>query len=154
MTFSTTRAYIQRPLRHVFRAHSRRFDDVPVTSASALIAYVRRRDWQVDLGYRVEARQVQLRYRDALMAAFAPYHAGSCCSDATASARSAGCNRRQARTVSTTAMIPIAIVASPTAPCRPRLAQVSQRAETASGTAITIESAPMPIIEPIPNSAT
>ena len=62
--------------------------------------------------------------------------------------------RRQASTVPTTVVMPIAMVASPTAPCRPRLAQVSQRAETASGTAITVDSAPMPIIEPTPNSAT
>ena len=38
-------------------------------------------------------------------------------------------------------------------PCSEWLAQVSERAEIAIGTAITLESAPMPIIEPIPNSA-
>jgi len=65
-----------------------------------------------------------------------------------------GGDDHQAKTFSTMVVTPIAMVASPTAPCRPRLAQVSQRAETASGTAITVDSAPMPIIEPIPNSAT
>ena len=30
----------------------------------------------------------------------------------------------------------------------------SQRAESASGTAMTVDSAPIPIIEPMPNSAT
>jgi hypothetical protein len=40
-------------------------------------------------------------------------------------------------------MIPIAMVTMPTAPCRPRLADVSQRAETASGTAITLDSTPL-----------
>jgi len=37
------------------------------------------------------------------------------------------------------AIAPIAMVATPRAPCRPLLAQVSQRAETASGTAITAD---------------
>ena len=45
---------------------------------------------------------------------------------------------------------PIAIVIRPTAPCKPLLAQVSQRADSAIGTAITVDSAPIPIIEPIP----
>ena len=56
--------------------------------------------------------------------------------------------------VLTVSQAPSATVTMPTAPCRPRLAQVSQRAETASGTAMMVESTPMPIIEPIPNSAT
>jgi len=34
------------------------------------------------------------------------------------------------------------MVTIPTTPCRPRLAQVSQRADAASGTAITVDSAP------------
>jgi len=49
---------------------------------------------------------------------------------------------------------PTATVTTPTAPCSARLAQVSQRADAASGTAITAESAPMPSIEPRPNSST
>jgi len=46
------------------------------------------------------------------------------------------------------------MVTKPTAPYSARLAKVSQRAEAAIGTAITSDSAPMPIIEPIPNRAT
>jgi hypothetical protein len=60
----------------------------------------------------------------------------------------------QEKAVSAIVRRPIAIVTSPTAPCRPRLAQVSQRAESASGTAITVDKNPIPIIEPMPNSAT
>ena len=56
--------------------------------------------------------------------------------------------------VATMVLMPIDIVITPTAPCSPPLAQVSQRAETASGTAITADSAPIPTIEPTPNSAT
>jgi hypothetical protein len=62
--------------------------------------------------------------------------------------------RAHAKAVAWIVMAPIATVTTPTAPCRPRLAHVSQRAETASGTAITADSAPMPTIDPIPNSAT
>ena len=58
-----------------------------------------------------------------------------------------------ADTVATIVMTPIPIVMMPTAPCNALLARVSQRAETTSGTAITVDSAPIPIIEPIPNSA-
>ena len=39
---------------------------------------------------------------------------------------------------------PIAIVTKPTAPCRPWLAQVSQRAESASGIAITVDKSSHP----------
>ena len=59
-----------------------------------------------------------------------------------------------ANTISTTVVMPITIVTTPTAPCRPLFAQISRRAKTASGTAVTIDNASMPLIEPIPNSAT
>src|SRR3954467_10211412 len=49
---------------------------------------------------------------------------------------------------------PRPIVAAPTIPCKARLAQVSHRAETASGTAISADSAAMPSIDPMPNSRT
>jgi len=58
-----------------------------------------------------------------------------------------------ADTVATIVMTPIAIVRMPTLACKPLLARVSQRAETTSGTAITVDSTPIPTIEPIPNSA-
>ena len=58
-----------------------------------------------------------------------------------------------ADTVATIVTTPIAIVMMPTLACKPQLAQLSQRAEATSGTAITVDSAPIPIIEPIPNSA-
>src|ERR1700694_71998 len=61
---------------------------------------------------------------------------------------------RYANRVVMIVVTPIAMVITPTAPCRPLLAQVSQRAEAASGTAITLESDPIPTIEPIPNGAT
>ena len=50
-------------------------------------------------------------------------------------------------------LIPIAIVITPTLPCSPLLARLSHRAETTSGTAIIADSAAIPIIEPIPNTA-
>ena len=56
--------------------------------------------------------------------------------------------------VSTMVRNPIAMVMRPMAPCNEVLAAVNQRAETAIGTAIAVESTPIPIIEPIPNSAT
>jgi hypothetical protein len=59
--------------------------------------------------------------------------------------------RCQASVVSTTVITPIAMVTIPTAPCSARLAQVSERADTAIGSAITVDSAPMPIIDPMPN---
>src|SRR5260370_33259184 len=46
-----------------------------------------------------------------------------------------------ADTVATMVMTPIAMVMTPTPPCRPRLAQVSHRAETAGGAAIAGPSA-------------
>jgi hypothetical protein len=52
--------------------------------------------------------------------------------------------------LSATVVTPIAIVTSPTAHCRPLLVQVSRRAECASGTAVTIKNARMPLIEAIP----
>ena len=60
---------------------------------------------------------------------------------------------RYADTVATIVMTPIVIVTMPTLACKLLLAQVSQRAEATSGTAITIDSVPIPTIEPIPNSA-
>jgi len=58
-----------------------------------------------------------------------------------------------ADSVATIVTTPIAIVMMPTLACKLLLARVSQRAETTSGTAISVDSAPIPIIEPIPNSA-
>ena len=44
-------------------------------------------------------------------------------------------------TAATMALTPIAMATAPTAPCRLRLAHVSQRAEIAIGTAITVDRA-------------
>ena len=46
------------------------------------------------------------------------------------------------------------MVIVPTVACRARLAQVSHRADTASGTAMTTLKTPMPSIEPTPNNST
>ncbi len=60
--------------------------------------------------------------------------------------------RAQAKIVKTSVLTPIATVAMPTG--RPLSSKVSQRADNASGMAMIVEKAPIPSIDPIPNSAT
>ena len=76
----------------------------------------------------------------------------------TASARLKAWRRNkrgdQISVVSTMVWRPIETVTTPTTSCRPRLAQVRNFAEAAIGPATTVDSAPMPSIEPTPNSST